>query len=49
MQGKKEQEAVSKVFGVPRLAFEPSHTAVILQGCLYFCSSRWQINEFHES
>lgn len=31
MVGKKTQEAVSKAFGVSRMVFELSHTAVTLQ------------------
>lgn len=36
MQGKKKQEAISKVFRVPRMVFELSHTAVILQAACTF-------------
>ena len=36
MQGKKEQEAVSKLFRVPGMAFELSHAAVILQAACAF-------------
>lgn len=36
MQGKKKQEAISKVFRVPRMVFELSRTAVILQAACPF-------------